>query len=255
MSSRLINRPVLLIIGFCLLTTRSFSQHYNYAPNSIHYCLLQKKYDGSLSGGFGRGGDANSLEWQGAYSPLEHGAIMVNYFNALRKTVKKQREEGTSSQFAEVGIGAYESAARGTGSLFVGYGQGSIFSNYNLNRTVSFDLQRWFIQPALVFQGHNFEWGLALRFNHLVYSHAEVDFSISESDLRAVQAIEAESPFFVPEFGLHAGMVFHSCTFSLNLTSLFYDVDTFNFARSNNTFLLTVDLDALYHRSKKPKVQ
>ncbi len=255
MSSKLIYCPVVLVIGLCLLPTRSFSQQYNYAPNAIHFCVLEKKHDSSLSGGFGRGGDVNSLELQAACSPVEHGAVMVNYFNARRKAVKTQQAEGTSSQFAEIGIGAYESAARGTGSLFIGYGQGSIFSNYHLNRTVCFDLKRWFIQPALVFQSHNFEWGLALRFTHLIYAHAEVDFSITESDLRSVQAIESDSPFFVPEFGVHAGIVFRPCTFSLNLTNLFYDVNTYNFARINNTFLLTVDLGTIYQKKKKPNVQ
>lgn len=235
--------------------TKSFGQQFNYAPNSIYYCQLQGRYDSSLGAGLRRGSDTNGTEWQLAFSPVKHGAVMLNYFDGHHKAIRKQQEEGSSSQSAEIGLGAYETLAHGTASLFIGYGQGSIFSNYSLSRSVALDLQRWFIQPAMIFRNHNFEWGLALRFNRLVYSHAEVDFSISESDLQPLQAIEAQSPFFIPEFGLHAGIVFKPCTLTIDMTSLFYDTNTFNFERLNSAFLLTVDLGFFYQRKKEPKAQ
>ena len=230
----------------------SFGQHATYAPNSIHFCQLQKKYAATLSGGIGRGNSFSSMEWQAAFSPIRHGAIMINYFDAHRKAVLRQEEEGSSSGFGEIGVGAYETTALGTASLFVGFGLGSVFNNYTFDRAASFDLQRWFIQPSIVRHSKNFEWGVALRFTRLVYSHGIVDYSIAETDLRAVRAIEAKSPFFIPELGLHAGMTFSPFTLSLNLTNVFYAASTYNFERVNSSFLLSLDLGSLYKR-KQPK--
>ena len=252
------SRRILFYAGLLFLlpwATSSFAQHANYAPNSIHFCQLQKKYAVTLGGGFGRGSSFASTEWQAAFSPVEHGAIMINYFDAHRSPVQRKEEEGTSSRFGEIGIGAYETTAIGTASIFVGYGQGSIFNNYVLNRAASFNMSRWFIQPAIVRHSSNFEWGIALRFNRLIYSDGEVDYSIADYDLRAVQAIEARSPFFIPELGLHVGLTFSPCTFSMNLTSVFYAANRYNFDRINSSFLLTLDIGRFYQKKQKKPLE
>ena len=245
-------RYTFLAAGMLLFALPGVAQFYTYAPNAMQFCQLQKKYDSSLGGGFGRTLRSRSIELQAAFSPIRHGAVMVNYFDARRGAVTRQQEVGSSSHFAEFGIGAYEATAHGTASLFVGYGQGAIFNNYPLNRIASFDFRRWFIQPNIVYQRNRFECGIALRFNRLVYHHAEIDYSINTNDLQRVQAIESRSPFFLPELGLHAGIVFSPCTIMLNVTSLFYGGASFNFERLNHTLLLTLDLDSIYRRKKKP---
>ncbi len=241
---------VLLVLG----AAKNVAQNFNYAPNSIHFCQLQNKYAATLSVGLGQGNNFISREWQAAFSPIEHGAIMINYFDEHKKAVLEREEEGGSSGFGEIGIGAYEHTESGTASIFVGFGKGSIFNNYVLKRATSFDFQRWFVQPTILRYNKNFEWGVALRFNYLAYSHGEVDYSISDYDLRAVKALAAKSPFFLPELGLHAGLNFSLFTGSINLTSLFYAAYTFNFEKVNSSLMFTFNVGKLYQKKKsQPK--
>ena len=130
-------RYAFLAAGMLCFVLPGGAQHCTYAPNSISFCQLQKKYDSSLGGGIGRTLNSRSIELQAAFSPIKHGAVMVNYFDARRKGVTKQQETDSSSQFAEIGIGAYEATAHGTASIFVGFGQGSVFNNYSFNRIAS----------------------------------------------------------------------------------------------------------------------
>ncbi len=244
--------PVLLI---CLFTAPIVAQQFNYAPNAIHFCQVRQKYDSSLGLGYSFGINSRGADWQLAFSPVKNVALMMNYLDASSKQVKKQLIEGSSSRFAEIGVGAYESAGRGVASLFIGYGQGSIFSNYVQRYKASFDLHRWFIQPAMVFESKNFAGGLALRFTRLAYAKAEVDYSLPPEDLRSIQAIEAKSPIFIPEFGMHTAIKAGHCQFSLNVTSLFYDANTYNFQRLTTTLMLTVDVGATYQKEQAPGVQ
>lgn len=237
-----IRQSVILLVILLTLATNIFAQHYNYAPNSIHFCQLQKKYAATLSGSLSLGNALSGKEVQVAFSPIKHGAILINYFDAQHNAIRRQEDEGTSSRFGEIGIGAYETTDRGTASIFAGVGKGSLFSNYTLNRTASFDLERWFIQPTILRRSRNFEWGVALRFNHLIYSQGKVDYSIDDYDLRAVRALEERSPFFIPELGLHAGLSFSLFTFSVNLTNVFYAANTYNFERINSSLMVTFDV-------------
>lgn len=243
-------KSAILLALLLILATNMFAQHYSYAPNSIYFCQLQKKYAATLSGSLSRGNAFSGRELQAAFSPIKHGAILINYLDAQRNAVRRQEDEGTSSRFAEIGIGAYETTNLGTVSIFAGFGKGSIFSNYMLNRVASFDLERWFIQPSILRRSKNFEWGVALRFNRLIYSNGSVDYSIDDYDLRAVRALEERSPFFIPELGLHAGLSFSLFTFSVNLTNVFYAANTYNFERINSSLMLTFDVGNVGKKKK-----
>ena len=246
---------VFLALTVCLFSRAGFAQQYNYAPNSIHYAHLKNKYDSSIGLGLSKSFNMRAIEIQAAFSPVEHGAVMVNYLGAGRDDVKNQLSKGSSSHFLEFGMGAYEATGRGIASLIVGYGQGSIFNKYENQHRASFHLRRWFIQPSLLFQGRNFECGLALRFNRLVYAGAKVDYAIDQNNLNKIKAIDAKSPFFLPEFGVHMAVVIHAVSVGLNFTSLFFDADSYNFIHLNTDLMLTVNLESFYQHSMKPKVQ
>ncbi len=245
-----IRQSVILLVLLLTLATNILAQHYNYAPNSIHFCQLQKKYAATLSGSLSRGNAFSGRELQAAFSPIKHGAILINYLDAQRNAVRRQEDEGTSSRFAEIGIGAYETTDLGTVSIFAGFGKGSIFSNYIYNHAASFDMERWFVQPTILRRNKGFEWGIALRFNRLIYSRGRVDYSIEEDDLRAVRALAERSPFFIPELGLHAGLSFSLFTFSVNLTNVFYAARTYNFERVNSSLMLTFDVGNIGQKKK-----
>ena len=243
-------QSAILLALLLTLATNLSAQYYNYAPNSIYFCQLQKKYAATLSGSLSRGNDFSGKELQVAFSPIKHAAILINYFDAQRDAVRRQEDEGTSSRFGELGVGVYETTDLGTVSIFAGVGKGSVFSNYTLDRAASFDLERWFIQPSILRRNKNFEWGVALRFNRLIYSQGKVDYSIDDYDLRAVRALEERAPFFIPELGLRAGLSFSLFTFSVNLTNVFYTTRTYNFERVNSNLMLTFDVGKIGQKKK-----
>ncbi len=220
------------------------SQYYNYAPNTLNIPCLTKKGDATLGIGLGRGNQFRALELQGVYSPVPHLAVMANYFGARKKAVRTFAEQGTDAYLWELAIGAYEQFSKGSASFFAGYGAGSLFSNYkpasrDFNSRLA--IRRWFLQPGLAYKSPYFHAGLALRLSRLSYTHGDVAYNIEPPYLAYIQAVEKETPLFLPELGIQAGIRLKPITLSVNLTSIFPDTDSFNFTRLNMNLTLSVD--------------
>lgn len=218
------------------------SQTYNYMPNTLNVPCLAEKGDATLSLGWGRGEFSQSLEIQSVYSVARHLAVMANYFGAREKAVRSQVETGTDYYLMEVAVGAYEKLPKGSASLFVGFGAGNLFSNYNLDRTAEFGVQRWFLQPGMTYRSRYFQAALALRLSRLNYSRGEVDFSIEPTDLHYILNVEKNAPLFLPEVGFQAGMRFKPVTVSLGICSIFPNTNNVNFARLNTSLSVAVDI-------------
>lgn len=235
-------RSVLLLVANLLaFSSAVFSQHYYYAPNSIHIPALTEKKNGSAGLGIGWGGDYIAAEVQGIYSPYPHAAIMLNGFITNSGAVRRNEEEGSGLRFLELGLGAYQKLERGSASIFAGVGQGGLYSFYGLEKYSRFTLRRYFLQPGLMYQNKLFRCGLALRLSRISYPKGESAFDIDQEELTAIRKIEEDAPFFLPELGLSGGIVLGSCFLAFNLTSVFPDVPGLNFSRFNTGLMLTVE--------------
>ncbi len=245
-------RFLLISAVFCI-TCPVFAQHFYYAPNAVHIPMMSEKNDAALTVGIGRGSGYRALEVQAAYSPLRHVAIMFNYFDAGSKEVERLKETGGRGKLTEAGAGVYQGMTNGCISLLAGYGQGYFFNNYGLERISRFEVQRWFVQPALMYQDKFFRGGLAIRLNRLYYSEGETAFNIDENELNAIQNIEERSVFFLPELGIHTGINFAPFALNLSLTTIFPKTYNLNFARFNSNFSLTLDIGRMVKKEGKGK--
>lgn len=233
---------IFLALGLLLLCEAE-CQTYNYAPNAIHIPNLTQSGDATLGIGWGRGNAFQSLELQGVYSPIPHLAVMANYFGAREKEVQKRMEVGTDFYLWEVAAGAYEKMAKGSASLFVGFGEGNLFNYYGSENTASFKLRRLFLQPGLSYRSSHFQAGLAFRLTHLNFANGLVAYTIDQSDLQAIRKIEEKSPLFLPELGVNAGLHLKPFTIGMSINSIFPDTDNWDFIRLNAVLSLMVDFN------------
>lgn len=214
-----------------------FGQNYNYAPNSLHFPVLQKR--GDLSMGIGWGHATNSFDAQAAYSPARHWLVMGNYFNARRRDVRQQTKLGTDFHMGEVAVGLYETYNKGVGSITAGWGAGRIFNNYELNNSAIFHLQRWFVQPGYAYRSDYFQAAVAIRLSRLNYAKGKISYSINANDLEHIQNIEQKNPILLPEIGIQAGIIFKPVYLGLSVATIFPDTNLWDFSRLNATLMLS----------------
>lgn len=229
------------LAGVLILSVQAYSQHYYYAPNSIHIPVLTQKNDAGVGAGMGWGTDYFAFEMQSVYSPLQYAAVMVNGFMSGAGDVRDNKEIGANFRFLELGLGAYHALERGSASIFAGAGQGNLYNSYGVENFSQFTVRRFFVQPGLMYEDHFFRCGLALRLSRISYPKGESSFDIDEYELAAIRKIEEDSPFFLPELGLSGGIVLSPMILSLNITSVFPDVPGLNFSRFNMNLMLTFE--------------
>ncbi|MFN0216708.1 MAG: hypothetical protein ACKVT2_20820 [Saprospiraceae bacterium] len=238
-----------LCIFALILSLGAKSQTFNYAVTTLNNPFLSSKGDAVLGIGWGRGAAFQALELQGVYSFKPHLALMANYFGAGDSRVRKKQEYGSDFRMWEIGIGAYEQVPKGAASLFGGFAAGKLFSNFGLDRTAKFALQRWFLQPGLHYRGRYFQAGLALRLSYLSHKKGDISYSIESPDIQYIQNIEKKTPMFLPELGVQGGIRFDPIVVKLCISSIFPNTGAWDFDRINSCLSVTVGFGA--KREKK----
>lgn len=215
--------------------------------------MLEHGQDATLSGGIGRGVGFRSLEAQVAYSPVSHIGLMGNFAQAGSRDIENKTATGAFVHFMEGGVGLYQSVGKSCASLFGGYGKGRIFNHYGKELYSRFLIERWFVQPALLYQHNYFIIGVGLRFNYLTYSKGETAFNISEDELYAIRTIEERSPFFLPEAAIQLGMDFSPVAVNFSLTTITAKTHAYNYSRYNSQLSFTFDVGDLLVLMRKKK--
>lgn len=247
-------QPVFLcLLGFVVFNASIQAQHFYYIPNTVHNPVLFEKNDASAGVGMSWGSDFFAIETQGVYSPVPHGAIMLNGFFSGAGAVRRDEEIGASYRFLELGIGAYHALERGSASIFAGVGQGNLYNYYGLDNFSRFTVRRYFVQPALMYENNIFRCGLSLRLSRIAYPEGESSFDIDEYELNAIRKIEEDGPFFMPELGLTGGILLPPCAVSVNLSSIFPDAAGLNFTRFNMNLMLTFEFAKMKSKGKNER--
>lgn len=244
------------LLSVALLTwsiNQVHSQNYNYAPNSFQIPNLTQKGDLIFSAGLSRGQHFNGYELQCIYSPVKNFAVLANFFDVGSNDLKKGDKVGAKMTFEEIGVGVYQKVANGSASLLAGYGIGKIFNQYALLRRADLPLSRWFIQPGLSYQDAYFRGALALRLTRLYYGKGNIDYSIDDFYLKALQQIEDNAPFFQPELGLSGGFRFKPVWINLNISAIYPNTNGLNFSRYNIDLSAMVNLREVTHKKTKKK--
>ena len=252
-------RPILLLLAAYLFTLVSCVQ-YHYSPNLIQTPYIDQKDDLEISAAVLGGTPAKNMDFRLAYSPIKHTTVMLNYYrfgnsfensNFFGGPVYK---ETTNGQFMEAAAGVYTPMGFGTGSLYLGWGIGSTRNDFGLERISVLKVHRYFIQPTYTFQNDWFRIGMGVRLVRLSFPSGDVDFRIEYDDIRIIQRLEQESPFWIPEFGGNMGVHFKPFTFfaSLVLSTSRATYDT-GLDNSNIAVGITAELQDIFR--KKPKAK
>lgn len=237
-----------------LLCCGSACTHYYYAPNTLNTPYLQDKHDATVRLALGSGNEYQATELQAVYSPIRHGALMVNYFNAQGNKSSTDSGKGYG-QMLEGAIGAYLPFAEVfSASLFAGYGRGQVHNEYvvsggsgsTIYRPSDLKFERHFIQPGVVFRGHRrFTASLGFRLCRLHYISGEIDASIPTEDLKAIMLIEEKSPIWLPEAAYSIGLHIRPVTANLTLTRSVSPDPELRLNPSNFAFCLGIDIHEL----------
>lgn len=238
----------LLIAGALFLCAPAFGQssdsYYYYAPNTVYIPVLQNKKDGQIGAGYSWGPKNKAFEAMGVYSPVRHAALMVSFYASGSNSIKRD-ELGTKFNFSDASLGTYQIFDGGSISLFAGVGQGRLLNNYGNEKFSRFTIRRWFLQPTIAFIGKNYRGGMALRLSRLEYPAGESSYDINGIDLFAIQKIEKESPFFLPELGLSGSVAMQPFFVSMNINSVFPDAGNLKFSRFSLSLMLSYDLGTI----------
>lgn len=180
-------------------------------------------------------------DFHASYSPIKYGTVMLNYFRTRTNFNDSDFFNGTNylkqtqGDLFEGAAGAYLPLAFGTGALYLGYGQGRMRNDFGLDRIADLRLQRLFVQPTFTFKSDWFRLGMALRIVRLNFPSGEIDYRIEQEDLRVIQRLEQNSPFWFPEIGGNIGIHFKPITITANLilvgtkNAVEYGIDPMNF--------------------------
>lgn len=225
----------------CLFSVLT-AQHFYYAPNSTFLPGISEKHDAGVQIARSWGPIFNAWELQAAYSPVNHLAVVVSYFDNGGKNVMNGSDIGTRFHFPEAGLCAYRNIQRGTASIYAAYGQSTILNFYEKSVFTEVSMQRWFVQPSLEYRDAFTRAGLMLRLSRVTYTKGQIDFVIPENELIALRAIEKNSSFFLPELGLSCALKLHFCYLGLNYTVIFPNTDGLHFTRMNASFSLMADI-------------
>ncbi len=203
------NKPSFLIFAISLAMLSACNHRY-YAPNSIQIPHLKNQHDAMISGGIGFGPEYSAWEAQAVYSPIKHGAVMVNYFTASSDRDKINDATGLSEwgkgNFVEVGLGGYQSLNQNSVlSIFGGVGKGNSYNFFGAERFADLNFRRLFFQTGLSTQYKFLHLGLGLRLCHLQFTNGLVDYKIDEIDRQIIERIREDSPMWLPEYAFQFG--------------------------------------------------
>jgi hypothetical protein len=252
-------RPIHYLFVSYLFTLVSCAQ-YHYSPNLIQTPYIDQKDDLEVSAALLGGSKAVNMDFRLAYSPMKHATVMLNYFrfntsyensNFFGGPTYKQFTKG---QFLEAAVGTYTRMGFGSGSVYLGWGRGSTRNDFGIERISELQVHRVFIQPTYTFQNDWFRIGMGVRVVRLSFPSGQIDYRIEPNDIRIIERLERESPFWIPEFGGNMGVHFKPFTFYASMV-LVPTRDTYEtgFDNSNIGVGITVELQDIFKRGVKTK--
>lgn len=251
--SGLMRYPSLFITAFSLGFVGCVQYHYS--PNFVQTPSIQKKGDGVLTAAVGGSPVALNGDFHASYSPVKHGAVMLNYFRTRSSYTDNNIFGGTSytetgkGSLLEGALGAYMPVAFGTGALYAGWGLGQMRNDYGIGRIADFKLNRFFVQPTFTFKNDWLRLGLGLRVVRLSYPSGSIDYRIEPADIEVIRRLEKASPFWFPEYGGNLGVHFKPFTISASFVLIGSSpaVD-YGFDRSNVGLGLSAELQELFKK-------
>lgn len=256
-------RHLILFLAVPVIFTNC-TQHYFYAPNTLHIPTVREKGDMTAEVSINGSNQIKGFEAKAAYSPVKNTSVMVNYMylsgsfnvnnsfvfppppNEFHKGRGYMTELGITRNFV---IDQYKMF-----TITAGGALGRSVNDYDRSRLATLNFNRFFLQPAFVTQGELAEFGIGLRFSRLNFYSGRIDYRIDESDLMDIVRIDESGPFYIPDIGLSAGINFAPVHLKCNLALSVYDkLDDYSFSGNSLNIAMLVDVDDLFGKKDTKK--
>ena len=203
----------------------------------------------------------NKGEFHGSYSPVRHLTLSSNFlrvnssFTSNDFTGFSTYRYKTKGHLWEAAVGGYYPVGYGTFAVYAGYGAGRMRHDYDLGRIADLRIARYFVQPSFTYKSKWFRLGLAFRLAGLHYPHADIDYRIEQNEIDVLRLIEADTPFFMTEFGGNIGFYIKPITiFAHGVLSTHPGWSAYNFDATNIGAGIGIDIqDISFKKEKKVK--
>ncbi len=156
-----------------------------YVPNTVSTPLFQEEGELNLTGMAGASNHTSNVGLNSAFSISNNIGVMFNIASFVDTDNKFEGDQSNSSenlnynasrrsQMAEIGIGYFKTIEASSNFIFetyIGYGQYSGNVAIDQEQSVSFGINRPFIQPAVGFKHKYFEMAFGARIINLYYTN------------------------------------------------------------------------------------
>ena len=260
-----------LLLTLSLIFFNSCS-HYYYAPDEANVMKLAQRNDlkVAVSGNSTNGNyELKHANYQLGYSPIKHLGVFVSRFNMMGKEPINNPDRGGNGFLNNAAMGGYYFFERGSildrivkydeelavpsGFLvdaYLGYGKGQVHNFYTEGGQSNLELQKYFLQGGLHWQGKTLGLSYVLKFGKLNYFNGIIEGKLDEQNINSLQNIESirASPFRETSLKFYMGI--KQTRVYLNVSTV---VSTFenNFLHrtSVGSFGIIMDIDDIYRSS------
>ena len=224
-----------------VLATTGAAQHFYYLPNAMVSPVLKQKGNTGAGVFIGRGSDFQGWEAQGYYALSNRLVMTGGYLDSGKKAVVQNLQQGTKYRFGEIGVGVYEPLRKGSASFVAGYGRGYLYNFYSAEEASEFNISRWFLKSNLTYREGYFQGGFDIRLSYLRYENGIVPINLSANELYTISLLEKSGSFFLPEFGVHAGVRFKPVFLGIAISGIYRRTLDLGFARVNSSIKVMVE--------------
>ena len=250
--------------------------HYYYAPDEGNVMKLANRNDLKISASGNSSNGSYELKhsnFQIGYSPIKHLGIFASRFNMKGKEPTENPERGGNGYLNNVAIGGYYFFERGSlldriikfdeelavpsGFLidaYLGYGKGHVHNFYVENGTSDLDLQKYFLQGGLHWQGKTLGFSYVLKVGRLNYFNGFLEGKLDDENFNSFRNIEMTREFPFRETSLKFFMGIKQTRVYLNVSTLVSTFDNnFLHRTSLGSLGLIIDIDDIYHSIKRDR--
>jgi hypothetical protein len=216
LSIYLMSVPISRFVLFMLVCSIASScAHRYYTPDTISMPWMPEKHDISATGALIAAGGQSGYQASVAYRPHKFVALTLSHMTISASDAGQSAfvsEGGTGyNRLTQIGAGFYTTRKRMAYSLMGGYGQGVSVHNLQEDARVKLHLNRFFIQPAVLWNSEWFYFGGGTRLIRLDYPQGEVNLEFTSqflgaTELTAIRNIDRESPFWMGELYMQGGV-------------------------------------------------
>lgn len=250
-----------IVLGSLLLA--SCTNHFYYAPNTLHLPQAKNKGEITLEGSLTGSQQAKGFEFKGGYGIAPKTSIMVNamylrggFTRSFFGFPAPPSEQHSGRGFlTEIGVSRHFPISEYTDfTLTAGGGLGRTAHSYDLGRESVLNFNRVFLQPGIVSKGELANIGVGLRYSRLSFNGGSVDLGIDEQDLIEIKDIENKGNFLIPDLGFSAGINFAPVHLNCNLVlSVFSGIGEYAFSTSSLNVSLAYDIQPKSKAAPKKK--